>query len=90
MENSSLENKQPGLQQTDVSGSRFQSAYGEYWDTVRHSVDAEGWVYSKELPHILDFYFEANTGKPIDFQKSYDGEYKGSRWRPKELSSDCR
>lgn len=78
-----------------VSGSRFQSAYGQYWDMVKDFIDDEGWVYTKEVPYMLDAYFEGNTGKPIEFQKSFgasgDNPYwltKGSRWRPKELS-DC-
>jgi hypothetical protein len=76
-----------------VSGSRFQSAYAQYWDKVKDIIDEEGWVYTKEAPHMLDAYFEANTGKPIEFQKSFgksgDNPYwltKGSRWRPSELS----
>lgn len=42
---------------------------------------------------MLDAYFESNTGKPIEFQKSFgksgDNPHwltKGSRWRPSELS----
>ena len=81
---------------TNVSSSRFQSAYAQYWDMVKDVVDSDGWVYSKELPNILDAYFEGNTGKPIEFQKSFgpsgDNPHwltKGSRWRPKELSDCC-
>ena len=77
----------------DVGNSRFQLAYAEYWNTVKDIIDEEGWVYTKEAPHMLDAYFEANTGKPIEFQKSFgpsgDNPHwltKGSRWRPKELS----
>lgn len=80
---------------TNVSGSRFRSAYGQYWDMVKNFVDEEGWVYTKEVPNMLDAYFEANTGNPIEFQKSFGASgdnphwlTKGSRWRPKELS-DC-
>ena len=65
---------------------KFQNAYGSYWDIVKDSVDDEGWVYNNELPHIIDAYFEFNTGKPIEFQKHYEGEWRGCRWRPKELS----
>jgi hypothetical protein len=78
-----------------VSRSRFEAAYGQYWGMVKDVVDENGWVYTKELPNMLDAYFEGNTGKPIEFQKSFgaSGENphwltKGSRWRPKELS-DC-
>jgi hypothetical protein len=76
-----------------VSGSRFQSAYAQYWDMVKDIIDEEGWVYTKEAPHMLDAYFESNTGKSIEFQKSFgksgDNPYwltRGSRWRPSELS----
>ena len=76
-----------------VSGSRFQLAYAEYWDMVKDIIDEEGWVYTKEAPHMLDAYFEGNTGKPIEFQKSFgksgDNPHwltRGSRWRPSELS----
>jgi hypothetical protein len=76
-----------------VSGSRFQSAYAQYWDMVKDIIDEEGWVYTKEAPHMLDTYFEHNTGKPIEFQKSFgksgDNTHwltRGSRWRPTELS----
>jgi hypothetical protein len=64
---------------------QIEKAYDSYWDFVKNSVDEQGWAYSKDLPHILDYYFEANTGKAIDFEKSYEGEWRGSRWRPKEL-----
>ena len=76
-----------------VSNSRFQLAYAEYWNTVKDIIDEQGWVYTKEASHMLDAYFEANTGKSIEFQKSFgpsgDNPHwltKGSRWRPKELS----
>ena len=76
-----------------VSGSRFQSAYAQYWDMVKDIVDEDGWVYTKEVPNMLDAYFESNTNKPIEFQKSFgksgDNPHwltKGSRWRPTELS----
>lgn len=64
----------------------FQKVFGEYWKYVKDSVDFEGWVYTKEVNHLLDAYFEHNTGQPIEFQRTYEGEYNGSRWRPKVLS----
>lgn len=76
-----------------VSGSRFQSAYAQYWDMVKDIIDEEGWVYTKDASNMLDAYFESNTGKPIEFQKSFGKSgknphwlTKGSRWRPLELS----
>ena len=49
-------------------------------------------MYTKEVSNMLDTYFENNTGKRIDFQKSFsnigDNPHwltKGSRWRPVEL-----
>lgn len=94
MENKSTELAQkPPFCKTDVSGSRFQSAYAQYWDMVKDIIDEEGWVYTKDAPNMLDAYFEHNTGKPIEFQKSFgksgDNPHwltKGSRWRPMELS----
>ena len=72
--------------------SKFQEAYAQYWDVVKDIVEEEGWVYTKEVPNMLDAYFENNTGKRIDFQKSFssigDNPHwltKGSRWRPVEL-----
>lgn len=72
----------------------IKSAYAQYWDTIKHIVDEDGWVYTKEAPHLLDSYFEVNTGKPIEFQKSFgksgDNPHwltKGARWRPLELST---
>ena len=72
---------------------RFQLAYAQYWDMVKDIIDEEGWVYTKEAPHMLDAYFEGKTGKPIEFQKSFgksgDNPHwltRGSRWRPSELS----
>lgn len=71
----------------------FKSSYGEYWNDVKNSVDEQGWTYAKEVPNMLDSYFESNTGKNIEFQKSFgpSGENpfwktKGSRWRPKDLT----
>ena len=85
----------PNDAKPNVSRSRFEAVYGQYWEMVKDSVDENGWVYTKEVPNMLDAYFEGNTGKPIEFQKSFgaSGENphwltKGSRWRPKELS-DC-
>ena len=79
----------------NVSRSRFESVYGQYWEMVKDVVDENGWVYTKEVSNMLDAYFESNTGKPIEFQKSFGASgnnpywlTKGSRWRPKELS-DC-
>lgn len=72
--------------------NRFEKAYSDpngkfdYWNIVKDIIDEDGWVYSKNSPHILDYYFSNNTGKEIEFQKSYEGEWRGSRWRPKELS----
>jgi len=75
------------------SCDRFKSAYYQYWDMVKDIIDEEGWVYTKEAPHMLDYYFEHNTGESIEFQKSFgksgDNPHwltKGSRWRPSELS----
>lgn len=72
---------------------KFKIAYAQYWETVKDVIDEEGWVYTKEVPHLLDAYFELNTGKSIEFQKSFgkSGENpnwltRGSRWRPIELS----
>jgi len=72
---------------------RIELAYGPYWETVKNIVDTDGWVYTKEAPHMLDYYFTKNTEKQIEFQKSFgpSGENpnwltKGSRWRPIELS----
>lgn len=70
-----------------MTQEEIKEAYVQYWDTVKNFVDENGWVYSKESPHILDYYFEVNTGKSIEFQKSYEGKWRGTRWRPKEL---CR
>lgn len=70
----------------DVLIDRFKNAFGQYWKHVENSVDFEGWVYVNEVPPLLDAYFEHNTSQEIDFQKSYEGEYKGSRWRPKVLA----
>lgn len=64
----------------------FKNAFEPYWPNLKHSVDENGWVYSKEVTHILDFYFEQNTGKKIQFEKSYDGPWRGSRWRPVEIA----
>lgn len=67
--------------------------YGEFWDKVASLVDEEGWVYTKESPHLLDAAFENTTGKDIEFQKSFgrSGDNpnwmtRGSRWRPKSIS----
>lgn len=72
----------------------IKESYGDFWDSVKHSADVNGWVYTKDLPNMLDFYFEANIKKEIEFQKSFgaSGENenyltRGSRWRPKELSA---
>ncbi|QMW05377.1 hypothetical protein [Spirosoma foliorum] len=66
----------------------FKVAYGTYWDIVKNSLDECGWCYANDVPHLTDAYFEHNTGKDIQFEKSYPGAYKGYRWRPKELATN--
>jgi hypothetical protein len=69
--------------------NQIELAYSQYWDLVKDHVDELGWVYTKDVPHMLDAYFEANTGKKIEFQKSHNNPHwleRGSRWRPIELS----
>lgn len=78
----------------DVTRSLFESAYGIYWDKVKDFIDKDGWVYTKDVPNMLDSYYEHNTGNTIEFQKSFGASgdnphwlTKGSRWRPKSLSN---
>jgi hypothetical protein len=63
-----------------------QEAYGDYWQYVKDVVDKDGWVRTKDVPHLLDAYYESNTGNPIEFQKSHDGVLD-PRWRPKSLTT---
>lgn len=84
-----LYNKMVEFQNKRVNFSEY---YGEFWDIVENLVDEEGWVYVKEVPHLLDAYFENSTGKDIEYQKSFgpsgDNPHwltKGARWRPKEI-----
>lgn len=67
----------------------FKPYFLEYWECVKGVVDINGWVYSKEVPYLLDAYFETNTGKQIEFEKMYEykGEWRGYRWRPIEISA---
>lgn len=64
----------------------FESHYLQYWEYVKDHVDEDGWVYGNDIPYLLDAYFEANTDQPIDFEKSYEGKWRGPRWRPKSIS----
>ncbi len=64
----------------------IESSYKNYWDKVKHAVDENGWAYNNELPHMIDGYFEMNTNEPIQYQKNYEGVWRGCRWRPKTLS----
>lgn len=79
--------------ETENSKLKFKPDYLQYWDVVESIIDDEGWIYTKEQPHLLDAYFENNTGTEIEFQKSFgksgDNPHwltKGSRWRPKSIS----
>lgn len=72
---------------------QIKSAYLQFWDDVKDKVDEEGWVYTREVSHLLDSYFQGHTGKLVEFQKSFSRSgdnpnwlTRGSRWRPKELS----
>lgn len=76
-----------------MSKSIIKNAYEQYWEHVENHVDDEGWVYTRDVPHMLDAYFEHNTGKSIEFQKTFglsgDNPHfttKGSRWRPTVIS----
>ena len=95
MENKSTELAQtPPFCKADVRRNNFYEHYAQYWDMVKDIIDEDGWVYTKDAPHMLDAYFESNTGKPIDFQKSFSflsGDNpnwlsRGARWRPKSIS----
>ena len=88
------EKSKKALRTGSVTHRLFKDAYCDYWDKVKDFVDEEGWVYTKEIPNMLDAYFEHNTGNPIEFQKSFGASgdnphwlTKGSRWRPKVLSN---
>lgn len=60
--------------------------YLDYWDLVKEVVDENGWVYSKDVTHALDAYFESNTGRDIYFEKHYDKvPWNGYRWKPRTL-----
>lgn len=71
----------------------FRKSYLDYFTHVEKHIDEEGWVYVKEVIHLLDVYFEGNTGKKIEYQKSFgrsgDNPHwmtRGARWRPQEIS----
>lgn len=71
----------------------IKKSYGEYYKYVENHVDEEGWTYVKDVAHLLDSYYEHNTGKDIEYQKSHgksgsnpNWETRGARWRPKEIS----
>jgi hypothetical protein len=64
----------------------FESHFLQYWDYVKDVIDDDGWVYSKDVPYLLDAYFEHNTEKEIQFEKHYEGEWRGYRWRPKSIN----
>jgi hypothetical protein len=70
-------------QQININDNRFQLAYGQYWDMVKDFIDEDGWVYIKEVPNMLDFYFENNTGKPIEFQRSFGKSGNNPHWETK-------
>ena len=63
-----------------------------YWEYVKDVIDENGWIYSKEVPHLLDSYFETNTNIKIDFEKSYEyeGSYRGYRWRPSSIKKELK
>lgn len=65
----------------------YKEDYCQYWGYVNEKIDKDGWVYSKEVPHLLDAYYEQNTGREIEFQKTYEGEWRGYRWRPKSITN---
>lgn len=72
---------------------KIQQAYSPYWEDIKDLIDSEGWVYVKDLPYLMDVYFQEKTEKEIEYQKSFglsgDNPHwltRGARWRPKELS----
>ena len=62
----------------------------QYWDYVKDVIDEDGWIYTNDVPHLLDFYFEANTDIKIDFEKFYEGTYRGNRWRPSSIKEELK
>jgi hypothetical protein len=70
----------------------YHPDFTKYWDFVKNVIDENGWVYSKEVPHLLDSYFETNTNIKIDFEKSYEyeGSYRGYRWRPSSIKEELK
>lgn len=67
--------------------SKIQEAYGRYWKYVEKFIDEEGWVECRNVPHMLDCYFEQNENKEIEFQKAGTSPSGYSRWRPAELTN---
>lgn len=69
---------------------KFEPHFLQYWSYVKDLIGNDGWIYSKEVPYLLDYYFEQNTGKEIQFEKSYEyeGAWRGYRWRPKSIISE--
>lgn len=69
--------------------AHFEPHFLQYWNDVKDVVDENGWVYNKDVHHLLDAYFEYNTGKNIEFQKSWQFEGKSDsnyRWRPSSIT----
>lgn len=70
-----------------MNKSKIQEAYGRYWEYVEAFVDEEGWVECRNVPFMLDCYFEINENKETEFQKGGASPSGHSRWRPAELSN---
>lgn len=66
----------------------FESHFPIHWGYIKDAIDEQGWVYTRKVPHILDYYFEQNTGLPIEYEKFYEGEWKGPRWRPLSIKRE--
>jgi len=65
----------------------IENAYGKYWDSVKDSVDEDGWVYTKEVSNMLDAYFENNTSQEIEFQKSFGRSGDNPNWTTRAIRS---
>lgn len=65
--------------------NKIQEAYGRYWKYVEGLVDEEGWTECRSVSHMLDYYYEQNENKKVEFQKAGSSPSGYSRWRPIEL-----
>lgn len=67
----------------------YKDHYSLFWPRVKHAIDSEGWVCSRQVEDMLDSHFEQYLNRSVEFKDTTPAgpHYK---WRPKSIGAPRR